>query len=125
MARTPQQTDKQVGHRIRMRRMMLRMSQTDLANKVGVTFQQVQKYESGTNRVSSGRLQQMARVLQVPVSYFFDGVTGGLNQGDTAKLEALLATSEGLSLVLAFKGIRDPKVRHQVLKLVEHLGLSS
>jgi transcriptional regulator with XRE-family HTH domain len=66
----PDPTDTHVGNRVRMRRMMLGMSQADLANAVGVTFQQVQKYENGKNRVSASRLQQMSTVLQVPIPFF-------------------------------------------------------
>jgi transcriptional regulator with XRE-family HTH domain len=71
--RSPNPTDQHVGKRVRMRRLMLDMSQTDLANGLGVTFQQVQKYENGKNRVSASRLQQISQILQVPVPFFFEG----------------------------------------------------
>jgi transcriptional regulator with XRE-family HTH domain len=102
---------------------MLGMSQTDLGHAVGVTFQQVQKYEKGTNRISASRLQQIARVLQVPVTYFFDDLTersGGPR--DAAKFEALLATSSGLSLVRAFTRIKETKLRRRIVELVQQLG---
>ena len=65
--------DKHVGSRLRMRRLMLDMSQTDIANALGLTFQQVQKYEKGTNRISASRLQHLSQILQVPVPFFFEG----------------------------------------------------
>src|ERR1700746_1929918 len=71
--KSPNLTDKHVGSRVRMRRMMLDMSQTELGNSIGLTFQQVQKYEKGTNRIGAGRLHQIARILKVPVSFFFEG----------------------------------------------------
>lgn len=126
MTKSPNQIDKRVGSRIRMRRLMLGLSQTDLANAVGVTFQQVQKYEKGTNRVSASRLQQMARALQVEISYFFDDLTGRSGGSKAAagssELEALLATSSGISLVRAFTRIRQPKLRRRIVELLEELG---
>lgn len=90
---------------------MLGIGQTDLANAVGVTFQQIQKYEMGTNRVSASRLQQMTRVLKVPVSYFFeDPAERSAGPKGAAELEPLLATS-GVSLVRAFTGSAKPKLR--------------
>src|SRR5439155_22631496 len=74
VTKVPNPIDKHVGRRVRMRRMMLTMSQTKLGDALGLTFQQVQKYESGTNRISASRLQQSAHVLQVPVTFFFEGV---------------------------------------------------
>ena len=72
--KSPNPTDKYVGSRVRMRRLMLHMSQTDLADQLGVTFQQVQKYEKGSNRISASRLQAMCHILQVPVPYFFEAL---------------------------------------------------
>src|ERR1041384_4005290 len=71
--KAPNPTDKHVGSRVRMRRMMLNMSQEKLGDSLGLTFQQVQKYEKGTNRIGASRLQQIAHILQVPVSFFFEG----------------------------------------------------
>src|SRR5258708_13960027 len=71
--KSPNSTDKHVGSRVRMRRMMLEMSQTELGNDIGLTFQQVQKYEKGTNRIGAGRLHEISRILQVPISFFFEG----------------------------------------------------
>ena len=126
MIKSPNETDKRVGSRVRMRRLMLDMSQTDLANAVSVTFQQIQKYEKGTNRVSASRLQQMARVLRVPISYFFDDLTerpvGSKRVAETPELEALLTSSGGLSLIRAFTHIKHPKLRRRIVELVEQLG---
>src|ERR1700749_4595042 len=71
--KAPNPTDKHVGARVRMRRMMLGMSQEKLGDSLGLTFQQVQKYEKGTNRIGASRLQQISQILQVPVSFFFEG----------------------------------------------------
>src|ERR1700746_2268508 len=104
-------TDKHVGSRLRMRRLMLDMSQTDLANALGLTFQQVQKYEKGANRVSASRLQHLSQILQVPVSFLFEDApaASGIPQAVKGTAEApspayvadFLATSDGLDLVKA------------------------
>ena len=111
--------DKHVGSRVRMRRRMLHMSQTDLGNALGLTFQQVQKYEKGRNRISASRLQQISQILPVPVPFFFEGAppAAGIRQAATAVADApspayvsdFLATSEGLDLVRAFTCIEDAK----------------
>src|SRR5712671_1231421 len=102
-------TDKYVGSRVRMRRLMLDMSQTDVADALGLTFQQVQKYEKGANRISASRLQHLSQILQVPVPFFFEGAPAATgirpSAGQTAKAPSpsyvadFLATSDGLSLV--------------------------
>ena len=124
--KSPNPTDKYVGSRVRMRRLMLHMSQTDLADQLGVTFQQVQKYEKGSNRISASRLQAMCHILQVPVPYFFEGapqITG--HSGKSAKAASpayvsdFLATSDGVKLVRAFTEIGDAKLRRSVVRLVE------
>src|SRR3954466_1562737 len=74
--KAPTPTDRHVGSRVRMRRMMLSMSQEKLGDSLGLTFQQVQKYEKGTNRIGASRLQQISLILQVPVSFFFEGAPG-------------------------------------------------
>lgn len=78
--KTPHQIDKHVGSRVRMRRLVLDMSQGDLGDAIGLTFQQVQKYEKGTNRIGASRLQQIATTLQVPVAYFFEGLPGAASR---------------------------------------------
>jgi transcriptional regulator with XRE-family HTH domain len=126
MIKSPNQTDKRVGSRVRMRGLMLGMSQTELADAIGITFQQVQKYEKGTNRVSASRLQQIARVLRAPVSYFFDDLMqrsrGSKDIVELPEVEALMVSSGGLSLVRAFTRIRQRKLRRRIIELVEELG---
>ena len=118
--RSPNPTDKHVGSRVRMRRMMLDMSQTELGNSIGLTFQQVQKYEKGTNRIGAGRLQQIARILKVPVSFFFEGSpreAGAVSEIEQAPLPSyvtdFLATSDGLALTKAFMQIKDATLRRR------------
>jgi transcriptional regulator with XRE-family HTH domain len=122
-------TDKHVGSRLRMRRLMLDMSQTDIANALGLTFQQVQKYEKGSNRISASRLQHLSQILQVPVPFFFEGAPAAFGVSQAAKRTAeapspsyvsdFLATSDGVSLVKAFMCIEDAKLRRAIVRLVE------
>ena len=120
--------DKHVGSRVRMRRMMLGMSQTNLADAFGLTFQQVQKYEKGTNRISASRLLQTAHVLQVPVTFLFEGaqsVPGALQVKGAAPSPAFVsdfATSEGPALTKAFPQIKDRKLRRCIVDLVEGIA---
>jgi transcriptional regulator with XRE-family HTH domain len=125
----PNPIDAYVGSRVRMRRLMLGMSQERLADQIGVTFQQVQKYEKGTNRIGASRLQTIAVVLAIPVSFFFQQdvsqplTTEGL--GHLRGLEDLtefLASKEGLGLNKAFMTITDRGVRESVLRLVTSLA---
>jgi transcriptional regulator with XRE-family HTH domain len=121
--------DKHVGSRLRMRRLMLDMSQTDIADALGLTFQQVQKYEKGSNRVGASRLQHLSQILQVPVPFFFEGGPTAPGLGPAARQTAVsasyvtdfLATSDGLSLVKAFMLIEDPKLRRAIVRLVEEI----
>ena len=108
-----------------MRRLMLAMSQTKLGDALGLTFQQVQKYEKGTNRIGAGRLQQIAHVLQVPESFFFEGapdVPGQKRIGPHAPFPAylsqFLSSSDGIWLVKAFTKIKDAKLRRGIVDLV-------
>jgi len=112
-----------------MRRIMLGMSQEKLGDALGLTFQQVQKYEKGTNRVGASRLQQISEILQVPVSFLFDGgpsgLVGGENFGEGASpayISDFLATSEGLALTRAFTRIADSKLRRSIVELVEQIA---
>jgi transcriptional regulator with XRE-family HTH domain len=121
--------DIHVGSRVRMRRMMLSMSQTTLGGALGLTFQQVQKYEKGTNRISASRLQQTADALQVPVTFFFEGgpsVPGASRAKGTAPQMAyvtdFLATKDGLALIKAFTQIKDKKLRGRIVDLVEGIA---
>jgi transcriptional regulator with XRE-family HTH domain len=131
--KTPNPIDKHVGSRVRMRRMMLSMSQEKLGDALGLTFQQVQKYEKGTNRIGASRLQQIAGILQVPVSFFFEGApheggSRGSGMGEApspAYVSDFLATSDGLALVKAFTKIKNSKMRRRVVDLVEQIANES
>ena len=92
--KAPNPIDKHVGSRVRMRRMMLAMSQEKLGDALGLTFQQVQKYEKGTNRIGASRLQQISHILQVPVSFFFDGapIIAGMPRAEGVSMRASLAS---------------------------------
>ncbi len=129
--KSPNPIDKHVGSRVRMRRMMLGMSQEKLGDALGLTFQQVQKYEKGTNRIGASRLQQIAHILQVPVSFFFEGapavalatrVEGMSEAPSPSYVSDFLATSEGLALTKAFMRISDPKLRRRIVDLVEQIA---
>jgi transcriptional regulator with XRE-family HTH domain len=126
--KAPNPIDKHVGSRVRMRRMMLSMSQEKLGDALGLTFQQVQKYEKGTNRIGASRLQQIAHILQVPVSFFFEGAPhsaghGGMNEAPSPDYVAdFLATSDGLSLTKAFMRIKSSKLRRRIVDLVEQIA---
>jgi transcriptional regulator with XRE-family HTH domain len=105
---------------------MLSMSQEKLGDALGLTFQQVQKYEKGTNRIGASRLQQISHILQVPVSFFFEGAphlpgkaTGMSEAPSPAYVSDFLATSEGLALTKAFMRIKDVKIRRRIVDLVE------
>ena len=126
MREPPNTTDIDVGSRVRMRRLMLGLSQTELANALGVSFQQVQKYEKGANRISASRLHQIASFLQVPIPFFFDGqfgsAKGSKRTGEgrlLADISKLTATHDGLSLIKAVMTIKDPKLRRCIVHLVE------
>jgi transcriptional regulator with XRE-family HTH domain len=127
--KAPNPVDKYVGSRVRMRRIMLGMSQEKLGDALGLTFQQVQKYEKGTNRIGASRLQQISEILQVPVSFMFEGgpagpsMTGELSEAPSpAYISDFLATSEGLALTRAFTRITDPKLRRSIVDLVEQMA---
>ncbi|NJL07557.1 MAG: helix-turn-helix transcriptional regulator [Methylacidiphilales bacterium] len=127
-AKSPNPTDKHVGARVRMRRMMIGMSQEKLGDALGITFQQVQKYEKGTNRIGASRLQQIARTLGVSVSFFFEGAPDIGEMGsfsDSASpsyVAEFLASSEGLALTRAFTRIKNPSVRRRIVDLIEDLA---
>jgi len=128
--KAPNPIDKHVGSRVRMRRMMLSMSQEKLGDALGLTFQQVQKYEKGTNRIGASRLQQISHILQVPVAFFFEGAPNlpgqapdGLREAPSpAYVSDFLATSEGLALTKAFMRIKEPKLRRRVVELVKEIA---
>jgi transcriptional regulator with XRE-family HTH domain len=129
--KAPNPIDKHVGSRVRMRRMMLSMSQEKLGDALGLTFQQVQKYEKGTNRIGASRLQQISNILQVPVEFFFEGAPhvagtpraeGFADAPSPAYVSEFLASSDGLSLTKAFMRISDPKLRRRIVDLVEQIA---
>ena len=127
--KAPNPIDKHVGSRVRMRRMMLEMSQEKLGDALDLTFQQIQKYEKGTNRIGASRLQQISSILQVPVSFFFEGApaTGhevdGLSEAPSpAYISDFLAPSDGLALTRAFVRIKDAKLRRRIVDLVEEMA---
>jgi transcriptional regulator with XRE-family HTH domain len=130
MAKASNMVDIYVGARLRMRRTMLGMSQSKLGELLGVTFQQVQKYEKGSNRISASRLQQTARVLDVSPSFFFEGAPAQAVEGGFAEdaqqsfVVDFLASTEGLQLNRAFLRVRDPKVRRRIVDLVVSLASS-
>ena len=126
----PNPTDTHVGSRIRLRRNMLGMSQEKLGENLGITFQQIQKYEKGANRVGASRLQAIATILGVPVAFFFEDLPGQEavgNRGfaeDAAAVSALdfCTSAEGLQLNRAFVKISDMKVRRRIIDLVKSLA---
>ena len=129
--KAPNPTDKHVGARVRMRRMMLSMSQEKLGDALGLTFQQVQKYEKGANRIGASRLQQIANILQVPVAFFFEGApnhdahpTGSISEVPSPNyVSDFLATSDGLALTKSFMRIKNPKLRRRIVDLVEQMAV--
>jgi transcriptional regulator with XRE-family HTH domain len=121
--------DTHVGNRVRMRRMMLGMSQTNLSDALGLSFQQVQKYEKGANRIGAGRLQHISQILQVPVEFFFEGAPHVSGQHDPQTsapspqyVSDYLATKDGLQLTKAFMQIPNAKLRRSIVNLVEHIA---
>lgn len=129
--RKPNPIDIHVGGRIRLRRMMSGLSQERLGEHMGLTFQQIQKYEKGANRVGASRLFQLAQVLEVPVSYFFDdlesdeasGLASGFAESKSQDFVLeFLNSREGLELNRAFVKIQDPKVRRKVVDLIRSLS---
>jgi transcriptional regulator with XRE-family HTH domain len=127
--KAPNPVDKYVGSRVRMRRIMLGMSQEKLGEALGLTFQQVQKYEKGTNRVGASRIQQISEILQVPVSFLFEGGPSGTTNGGSfsegsspSYISDFLATSEGLALTRAFTRITDAKLRRSIVEMVEQVA---
>jgi transcriptional regulator with XRE-family HTH domain len=127
--KSPNPIDIHVGSRVRLRRMMLGMSQEKLGEALGITFQQIQKYEKGTNRVGASRLQHIATVLKVPVSFFFedapgtpDEAAGFAEQQPHSYVVDFLSSSEGLSLNKAFVRIKDGRVRRRIVDLVQSLA---
>lgn len=107
-----------------MRRKMLSLSQSDLGKAVGITFQQVQKYENGANRISSSRLQQFSNVLKAPIPFFFEGAPTSEKGGAdvAADITQLFSTSEGLTLARSFLKIKSKKTRRQIVEIVDAMA---
>ena len=125
--RSPHAVDRYVGDRVRMRRKMQGMSQEKLGDALGLTFQQVQKYEKGTNRIGAGRLQQIASIQQVPISFFFEGAPGSSSSvleevPSSAYVSDFYATSDGLALTKAYLRIQNAKLRRSIVGLVKQIA---
>jgi len=126
----PNPIDVHVGSRVRLRRMLVGMSQEKLGEQLGLTFQQIQKYEKGANRIGASRLYQIAQILGVPVQFFFDDMpeekkppASGFAEADSAPFVMdFVSSSEGLQLNRAYTSISDGKIRKKVLDLVKALG---
>jgi transcriptional regulator with XRE-family HTH domain len=122
----PHEIDRHVGDRMRMRRKTQGMSQKCLGEALGLTFQQIQKYEKGTNRIGASRLQHIASIQQVPISFFFEGAPGSsyvLDEGQSpAFVSDFLATSDGLALTKAYMSIKNTKLRRSIVGLVTQIA---
>jgi transcriptional regulator with XRE-family HTH domain len=115
--------DKEIGSRVRMRRMLIGMSQEKLGEMLNLTFQQVQKYEKGTNRISASRLLEIARVLGVGINYFYEGLSGEKEEGfaedaSPPYVAAFMSTPEGLQLMRTFTQVKSPRMRRGIVQLV-------
>jgi transcriptional regulator with XRE-family HTH domain len=124
----PNPIDVHVGSRVRMRRMMVGMSQEKLGDALGLTFQQIQKYEKGTNRIGASRLHQIAAVLGVQIEFFYEGAphseasppVGGFSEAPNPPyMNDFLSTADGLQLMRCFVRVKDPRVRKRIVELVE------
>ncbi|WP_112661988.1 helix-turn-helix domain-containing protein [Microvirga flavescens] len=131
MKKSTSTIDKEIGSRVRMRRMSIGMSQEKLGEMLGLTFQQVQKYEKGTNRISVGRLVDIATILGVEIPFFFNGIRSGRGNPGFAEEEApsyaseVMSTPEGLHLIRTFASIKNAKVRKSIVQLVTTLADSA
>ncbi len=117
--------DKEVGSRVRMRRISIGMSQEKLGDMLGLTFQQVQKYEKGTNRISVARLVDIAKILGVDIHFFFNGIKsnpGFAEEESPPYISEVMSTPEGLQLIRTFTSIKSPKVRKSIVQLVTALA---
>lgn len=117
----PNPRDEEIGRRIRTRRLSIGMSQTVLGGKLNITFQQVQKYEKGVNRIGSGRLEELAQILGVPVGYFFDDATTSAN---THAALNLANTAQTMRLLKAFSDIKSHATRQALVTLAVHISLN-
>jgi transcriptional regulator with XRE-family HTH domain len=127
--KAPNPTDEHVGRRVRMRRKMLAMSQAKLGDALGLTFQQVQKYENGTNRIGASRLEEISHILQVPVPLFFEGAPDASvprrSHGSAlsiAQIDDFVSDSNGLRLIEAFMRIDNAALRPSIVMLVQEIA---
>jgi len=126
--RSPNPVDTHVGTRIRLRRLVMKMSQEKLGDALGVTFQQVQKYERGANRVGASRLWRLSQVLDVPVNFFYDGLAENapataFGEGDqTPVVYDFINSTDGVALAMAVSKIKNKAVRRQILELARSLS---
>jgi len=126
--RSANPVDVHVGTRVRLRRQILKMSQEKLGDNLGVTFQQVQKYERGSNRVGASRLWKMSQVLEVPIAFFFEGLTGPYGASEFAEPDQMpivydfINSSDGVALATAVSKIKSKAVRRQILELARSLA---
>jgi transcriptional regulator with XRE-family HTH domain len=124
-ARRADNRDAEVGRRVRSRRLECRLSQTELADRIGVTFQQVQKYEKGVNRIGAGRLQRISEALEVPISFFFGAGTASAKPEVGSAAESVfgfLQTSGSVRIVKAFHKIKSRKARQLLVEMAEELA---
>ena len=124
-ARRADSRDAEVGRRVRSRRLECRLSQTDLADRIGVTFQQVQKYEKGVNRMGAGRLQRISEALEVPITFFFDATPHAAERGAGSSSESafgFMQTSGSVRIVKAFHKIKSRKARQLLVDMVEEFA---
>ena len=127
-ARRADNRDAEVGRRVRSRRLECRLSQTELADRIGVTFQQVQKYEKGVNRIGAGRLQRISEALEVPISFFFGASAGGGDARSNSGAESIfgfMQTSGSVRIVKAFHKIKSRKARQLLVEMAEELADAS
>ena len=126
--KAPNPTDQHIGARVRMRRKMLAMSQEQLADALGITYQQVQKNEKGANRIAASRLQQISHILQVPVAFFFEGAPDAAPHGShgsalsAAQIDDFVSDSDGLRLIGAFMRIDNAALRRRIVMLVQEIA---
>ena len=127
--KSPNPVDEHVGQRVRFQRMILGMSQDKLGEALGLTFQQVQKYEKGANRIGASRLWAISKTLGVPVNFFFEGLTesqaAGFAEGAESWGGEFVASAEGMQLCRFFSAIEQPQVRKRLLDLVKSLAETS
>jgi DNA-binding XRE family transcriptional regulator len=125
VARKSDAVDKHVGERVRLRRIMLKMSQIELGAKIGVTFQQLQKYEKGTNRIGASRLYQLSQALDAPPGFFFEDLPGAKGRGGNRLPDYLvdvMSTALGQRIVRAVSRIKDTKTRTHFAQLIESVA---